>query len=101
MAEVYTFRVRLCELKNVIWRDIEITSVSSVAKLGYAIHKTVNRKGLLFFVACRIAYFSWEKFFYKSISNDLNISICPVIIKIQNRMSRRILCESMSGDVFG
>ena len=37
MAEVYTFRVRLCELKNVIWRDIEITSVSSVAKLGYAV----------------------------------------------------------------
>lgn len=36
-SEIYTFRVRLCELKNVIWRDIEITSVSSVAKLGYAV----------------------------------------------------------------
>ena len=41
------------------------------------------------------------KFFHKSISNDLNISICPVIIRAQNRMSRRILCESISGDVFG
>lgn len=37
MADVYKFKVKLCELKNVIWRDIEITSVSSVAKLGYAV----------------------------------------------------------------
>lgn len=37
MADIYKFKVRLCELQNSIWRDIEITSVSSVAKLGYAI----------------------------------------------------------------
>ena len=37
MADVYKFKVKLRELENVIWRDIEITSVSSVAKLGYAI----------------------------------------------------------------
>lgn len=37
MADIYKFKVKLCELKNVIWRDIEITSVSSVAKLGYAV----------------------------------------------------------------
>ena len=37
MAEVYKFRVKLSELENYIWRDIEITSLSSVAKLGYAI----------------------------------------------------------------
>ena len=37
MADVYKFKVRLCELENIIWRDIEITSVSSVAKLGYAV----------------------------------------------------------------
>lgn len=37
MADVYKFKIRLCELENVIWRDIEITSVSSVAKLGYAV----------------------------------------------------------------
>ena len=41
------------------------------------------------------------KFFRKRISNDLNISIYLAIIRTQNRMSRRILCESMSGDVFG
>lgn len=37
MADVYKFKVRLCELENVMWRDIEITSVTSVAKLGYAV----------------------------------------------------------------
>lgn len=37
MADVYKFKIRLCELENVIWREIEITSVSSVAKLGYAV----------------------------------------------------------------
>ncbi|KMO85211.1 hypothetical protein AB840_14855 [Megasphaera cerevisiae DSM 20462] len=37
MADIYKFKVRLCELQDSIWRDIEITSVSSVAKLGYAI----------------------------------------------------------------
>lgn len=37
MADVYKFKVRLFELENVIWREIEITSVSSVAKLGYAV----------------------------------------------------------------
>lgn len=37
MADVYKFKMKLCELENVIWRDIEITSVSSIAKLGYAV----------------------------------------------------------------
>lgn len=37
MAEVYKFKVKLQELENMIWRDIEITSVSSVAKLGYSV----------------------------------------------------------------
>lgn len=37
MADVYKFKVKLCGLENVIWRDIEITSVSSAAKLGYAV----------------------------------------------------------------
>ena len=37
MADVYKFKVRLSELESIMWRDIEITSVSSVAKLGYAV----------------------------------------------------------------
>lgn len=37
MADVYKFKVKLKNLEEYIWRDIEITSVSSVAKLGYAV----------------------------------------------------------------
>lgn len=37
MADVYQFKVKLKELPKVIWRDIEITSVSTVAKLAYAV----------------------------------------------------------------
>ena len=37
MADVYKFRVILKEVQEKIWRDIEITSVSSVAKLGYTV----------------------------------------------------------------
>ncbi|MDU1005553.1 MAG: plasmid pRiA4b ORF-3 family protein [Clostridium butyricum] len=37
MAEVYKFNVKLVNLEEIIWRDIEITSVSSVAKLGYSV----------------------------------------------------------------
>lgn len=37
MAEVYKFKVTLSDLEDKIWRDIEITSVSSVAKLAYSV----------------------------------------------------------------
>ncbi|TCT14520.1 pRiA4b ORF-3-like protein [Natranaerovirga pectinivora] len=37
MADVYKFKVRLKNLEDIIWRDIEITSVSNVAKLGYSV----------------------------------------------------------------
>ncbi|HHX59271.1 MAG TPA: plasmid pRiA4b ORF-3 family protein [Epulopiscium sp.] len=37
MADVYKFSVRLKNLEEIIWRELEITSVSSVAKLGYTV----------------------------------------------------------------
>lgn len=37
MAEVYKFNVKLTDLEDKIWRDIEITSVSSIAKLAYSV----------------------------------------------------------------
>ena len=40
MADVYKFKVRLKEMPNKIWRDIEISSVSSVSKLGYVVLAT-------------------------------------------------------------
>lgn len=37
MADVYKFKVKLKSLEDIIWREIEITSVSSVAKLSYSV----------------------------------------------------------------
>lgn len=37
MADIYKFKVSLKELETILWRDIEITSVSSIAKLSYSI----------------------------------------------------------------
>lgn len=37
MADVYKFKVAIKEVPDKIWRDIEISSLSSVAKLGYTI----------------------------------------------------------------
>lgn len=37
MAQVYKFRIELKDISVPIWRDIEISSLASVAKLGYAV----------------------------------------------------------------
>lgn len=37
MADVYRFKVKLKELPKIMWRDIEITSVSTISKLVYTI----------------------------------------------------------------
>ena len=40
MADVYKFKVTIKEVPDKIWSDIEISSLSSVAKLGYTILAT-------------------------------------------------------------
>ena len=37
MADLYKFKVTIKQVPDKIWRDIEISSLSSVAKLGYTI----------------------------------------------------------------
>lgn len=76
--------------------------VSSHLILCFQLLVQDRHEGLFISEIGKVSHISLKiKFFRKSISNDLNISICPVIIKTQNRMNRRILCESISGDVFG
>ena len=45
MADVYKFKVKLREMEEYIWRDIEITSVSTVSKLGYVILAAFEAEG--------------------------------------------------------
>lgn len=54
MAEVYKFKVKLVDFQSIIWRDIEITSVSSVTKLGYAVLAAFESTGShLFNIRCK------------------------------------------------
>ena len=50
MADVYKFKVKLREMEEYIWRDIEITSVSIVSKLGYAILAAFEAEGSHLFI---------------------------------------------------
>lgn len=45
MADVYKMKVWLGGLKDVIWRDIEVSSLSSVAKLGYTVMAAFSADG--------------------------------------------------------
>lgn len=45
MTEVYKFKVKLSKLEDKIWRDIELSSASSVAKLGYAVLAAFEAEG--------------------------------------------------------
>lgn len=92
MAEVYTFRVRLCELKNVIWRDIEITSVSSVAKLGYAVlaafDSTANHLFNIRFKGRRYEImFDEDDFFGEPVFDPVHTKLSALKLKAGNRLS--------------
>lgn len=92
MAEVYTFRVRLCELKNVIWRDIEITSVSSVAKLGYAVlaafDSTASHLFNIRFKGRRYEImFDEDDFFGEPVFDPVHTKLSALKLKAGNRLS--------------
>ncbi|NLW42718.1 MAG: plasmid pRiA4b ORF-3 family protein, partial [Tissierellia bacterium] len=45
MGEVYKFNVKLIGLEEIMWRDIEISSLSTLAKLSYAVLAAFDCKG--------------------------------------------------------
>lgn len=80
MADVYKFKVKLRGLEDKIWRDIEITSVSSVAKLGYAILAAFRTDaGHLFYIEFRNQ--RYELIFPES-ELGLNLPIDPSTTKL-------------------
>lgn len=71
---VYEFEIKLCNLEDKYWRRIEITSVSTVAKLAYAIMASFELSGShLFSVRYINSYFE----FY----NDNAIQPCDFKLK--------------------
>lgn len=82
MAEVYKFKVRLSELENYIWRDIEITSLSSVAKLGYAILAAFS--GTASHLFCINANDKRYEFIYEDADLSEDEIFNPVITKLSS-----------------
>ena len=83
MAEVYKFKVKLRELENYIWRDIEISSVSTVAKLVYTILAAFEAEGSHLFCM----NFGNEKyeFVFDDIYGDFDMEIIdPTSIKLSS-----------------
>ena len=84
MADVYRFKVRLRELEDYIWRDIEITSVSTVAKLVYAILAAFEAEGSHLFCM----KFGDERYeivfddFYKIIKQLFTVFNFPIVIAL-------------------
>ncbi|MGN0179417.1 MAG: plasmid pRiA4b ORF-3 family protein [Monoglobaceae bacterium] len=87
MADVYKFRVKLQELEKYLWRDIEVSSLSTVAKLGYAILAAFQAQGSHLF-GITYNYFRYE-FDYDgdlldSLDDDIEDVIPPNIAKLSS-----------------
>lgn len=76
-TSVYEFEIKLCDLDDKYWRRIEITSVSTVAKLAYAIMASFELSGShLFYVEHNDLHFA----FHEDNENDLQ----PCDYKLNN-----------------
>lgn len=80
MADVYKFKVKLKEVSDKIWRDIEITSVSSVAKLGYAVLAAFESNASHFFNI----QFNGKRY---EIIFDEDFGLTPAIDPIKTKLS--------------
>ena len=87
MANVYKFRVKLQELEIYLWRDIEVSSLSTVAKLGYAILAAFQAQGSHLF---GITYdnfryeFDYDGEVFDSLDDDIEDVIPPDTVKLSS-----------------
>ena len=87
MANVYKFRVKLQELEKYLWRDIEVSSLSTVAKLGYVILSAFQTQGSHLF---GITYdnfryeFDYDGEVFDSLDDDIEDVIPPDTAKLSS-----------------
>lgn len=87
MADVYKFRVKLQELDKYLWRDIEVSSLSTMAKLGYAILASFQAQGSHLFgitYDCFRYEFDYEGDVFDSVDDDIEDVIPPNIAKVSS-----------------
>lgn len=87
MADVYKFRVKLQELEKYLWRDIEVSSLSTVAKLAYSILAAYQAQGSHLF---GITYdnfryeFDYDGEVFDSLDDDIEDVIPPDTVKLSS-----------------
>lgn len=87
MANVYKFRVKLQELEKYLWRDIEISSLSTMAKLAYSILASYQAQGSHLF---GITYdnfryeFDYDGEVFDSLDDDIEDVIPPDTAKLSS-----------------
>lgn len=87
MADVYKFRVKLQELEKYLWRDIEVSSLSTVAKLGYAILASFQAQGSHLFgitYDCFRYEFDYDGDVVDNLDDDIEDVIPPNIAKLSS-----------------
>lgn len=87
MADVYKFRVKLQELEKYLWRDIEVSSLSTVAKLGYSILAAFWAQGSHLFGITynNLRYeFDYDGDVFDSLDDDIEDVISPDIAKLSS-----------------
>lgn len=87
MADVYKFRVKLQELEKYLWRDIEVSSLSTMAKLGYAILASFEAQGSHLFgitYDCFRYEFDYEGDAYDSLDDDIEDIVPPNAAKLSS-----------------
>lgn len=87
MADVYKFRVKLQELEKYLWRDIEVSSLSTMAKLGYAILASFEAQGSHLFgitYDCFRYEFDYEGDAYGSLDDDIEDIVPPNAAKLSS-----------------
>lgn len=80
MSKVYKFKITLKFLENYIWREIEVTSVSSVAKLGYAVIAAFSGS------ACHLFSLHFGGNRYEIQLDDMGMDDEPVINPIKTKL---------------
>lgn len=92
MADVYKVKVSLVGLEDIMWREIEFSSLSTVAKLGYAILATFETQASHLF---NIKYkenryeimFDCIEYNYDNIIDPTNIKLSSLKLNVGDELS--------------
>ena len=86
-TSVYEFEVKLCGLEEKFWRNIELTSISTLAKLAYAIMASFELSGShLFCIMYNELRFEFSNGEYDDIYEPCNSKLNTLDLKVGDKL---------------